>query len=263
MKQVNYNMIKSMKLLLAGLLFSVLTFIHPAAHATDWQVDITVQSGSAHNRLVLGTDNTATSTYDNLWDSYALMSGSLRAYFPHPEWVLTHQQYQRDIRAHNQGGTIDWDLQVDSDLSGTTHSISWDIGSLPPDNTAVLIDNANGQQTDMRTTGSYDFTYTAPHNFTLRITETSSCSYQPVRIQRTSPAYFTTLQDAYNNAVSGETIQGHTEVLTGNLNINIDKSITLSGGFNCDYSSTSGITTIQGTLSITAGSALIENIMLQ
>jgi YD repeat-containing protein len=64
---------------------------------------------------------------------------------------------------------------------------------------------------------------------------------------------YDTLQDAYNAAVDGDTIQAQAVVFSGNLTANRDISITLDGGYSCDFLSKSGITTLRGAMTINSG----------
>ena len=232
--------------------------------AADWEVALSVSSGNAaYNRLILGADNTATDGHDNIWDTYALLGGTVQAYFPHPEWGLAQQEFHRDIRAHSPGSTIEWSMTVNSSLTNADFTISWRVSSIPENNPVVLIDDFTGQQIDMRSASSYNFTYTATCSFRLRVTEPSTCSNDRVRIAGTTPAYYPSLQAAYNAAANGETIQSRGEVLTENLNINLDKSVTITGGYDCNYTDNSGNTTLDGTLIISNGNVSIENIIVQ
>jgi hypothetical protein len=49
-----------------------------------------------------------------------------------------------------------------------------------------------------------------------------TCSNQPARIAGTIPAYYSTVQEAYNAAGDGDTIQSQAARFTGDLNINRD-----------------------------------------
>jgi len=247
--------------LISVVLLILLCVIPAPADAADWEITLKVQAGSAYNNLVIGADATASNGYDVIWETYALMGGKVEAYFPHPEWGLIHEEFHRDIRAHNSAAAIEWPLTVHSSLANTNFTISWGLAGIPQDYPAVLTDQSTGQQTDMRSAGSYSFTYTGTRSFRIQVTEI--CSTLPVRITGASPVYYSSLQDAYNSAVSGDTIESNAETLTGNLSINLNKSVTLTGGYNCDYSSLSGSTTLNGTLSVTNGSASIENIIIQ
>jgi hypothetical protein len=87
----------------------------------------------------------------------------------------------------------------------------------------------------------------------------------PVRIVRTTPVYFSTLQEAYDAAVDGDLVQVKGIVLTGNLNISRNISVTIEGGYTDDYgSSTGGSTSLRGLLQIRSwgGTLTIKNFIL-
>jgi hypothetical protein len=251
--------------LLIAILMCIMCLIPSSTYAEpDWQVELTVQSGAAYNILNIGADSTATDGYDPLWETDALLGGTIEAYFSHPEWGRIQQKFQRVIGAHNPGSVIEMPLTVNSSLINADFTITWDISSLPQDNPIMLTDDSTSQQVDMRTASSYDFTYSTTRSFHINVTENSTCSRPPARIDRATPAYFASLQDSYNSSSEEEAIKSRAELLTGNLDINMDKSITLTGGYNCSYSSNSNATTtIQGTLTISSGSVTIENIVIE
>jgi PKD repeat protein len=85
----------------------------------------------------------------------------------------------------------------------------------------------------------------------------------PVRILGVTPLYFPTLQEAYDIAEDGDIIQSQVVTLTENLNINMDKTVTIKGGYDCSYTTQTGKTTINGTINIIDGTATIENLVLQ
>ncbi len=54
------------------------------------------------------------------------------------------------------------------------------------------------------------------------------CLISPVRI---ASNYYMSLKDAYDDAGNGDTIQSHATVLSDDLDINLNKSVTLQGGY--------------------------------
>jgi len=83
---------------------------------------------------------------------------------------------------------------------------------------------------------------------------TTSCSTLPVRIARATPVYYSSLQAAYNAAVSGDIIQSRAVTLTENLSVNRNISVTLQGGYDCSYTTNSGnVTNLKGKLQTFAG----------
>ncbi len=87
-----------------------------------------------------------------------------------------------------------------------------------------------------------------------------SCPNYPVRIIRGVPLYYMTIQEAYIAAGAGEVIQSQNIMFTGDLNIDLNKSVTITGGYSCDYATMFGTTTINGNLSISSGDVTIENL---
>ncbi|MDH3976832.1 MAG: LamG domain-containing protein, partial [Deltaproteobacteria bacterium] len=97
-------------------------------------------------------------------------------------------------------------------------------------------------------------------------TVTASFNYtdQLVRIGGTTPIYFTSIQAAYEHAhtegMSAVTIQMKMTGLTEIVNLNWPISVTLEGGYNSDYSSVAGVTTLYGDITLNNGTLTIENI---
>jgi hypothetical protein len=88
-------------------------------------------------------------------------------------------------------------------------------------------------------------------------------SLQFIKIVRTTPAYYDTLQAAYDAAVDGDTIQSQAVNLTGSLNINRPIAVILEGGYDDAYATRTGVTGLKGALNISSGSAAIRNMVLQ
>jgi len=76
-------------------------------------------------------------------------------------------------------------------------------------------------------------------------------------------SYYLTLQEAYNAASDGDIIKCVDVMFTEDLTINIDKSVTIEGGYDGAYASNTGTTTLQGDIDISSGTLTIENFILQ
>jgi hypothetical protein len=63
-------------------------------------------------------------------------------------------------------------------------------------------------------------------------------------------------------AGNGATIRGRYKTL-GSLNLNNGTNVTLRGGYDCPHEAVVGITTLTGALTITSGSAVVENIAIK
>lgn len=95
------------------------------------------------------------------------------------------------------------------------------------------------------------------------------CQNAPVKILG-KPTTYSTLQLAYNQAVSGDTIQVHARLLTDSLNANGNAngniSVSLEGGHVCEFTfNPPGVTKLQGsiTTATSGGTLTIRDFILQ
>ncbi|UCD35989.1 MAG: PKD domain-containing protein, partial [Nitrospiraceae bacterium] len=125
-------------------------------------------------------------------------------------------------------------------------------------------------------------TYPAPGTYTVKLTVTDAdgstnsltrndyvlvsssgtCQNDPIKIKDTA-LYFLFIQDAYDAASGGDVIQSQAEQFTEDLMINMNKSVALQGGYSCEYIPGSGMTTIRGSVTISAGSVSMENFIIE
>jgi len=91
-----------------------------------------------------------------------------------------------------------------------------------------------------------------------------ACPNLPVRILGKSFEY-SFIQDAYDASVNNDIILSQATVFPEDLFIDdiSNKSVTLIGGYDCDYSTIIGITSLQGYMAISNGILSIENFDLQ
>lgn len=89
------------------------------------------------------------------------------------------------------------------------------------------------------------------------ITYLYPCQYLPVSIE--GIYFYYTLQDAYDNAFSNDIILSHASVFNEGIIINANKTIYLEAGYNCDYLTFAGVTTVTGTITITDGTLIISD----
>jgi PKD repeat protein len=121
------------------------------------------------------------------------------------------------------------------------------------------------------------YTYDSEGSYTVKLTVTDSdgstdtlvgtdyiaSCLSPARVQDTIPAYYPGIQNAYNAAGNGNTIHSRAMSYTESLNFNRDISITLVGGYSCDYTETAGKTTVKGTVTVNKGTVTLENIIVE
>jgi hypothetical protein len=156
--------------ILAVIITIVLGLSLQAHAASDWQITLTVGNGTASTSLDLGSDQTALDGFDRVWDTPALLEGQLQVYFPHPEWGATHTKFQRDIRAHSPGRTMEWTAVVEYSAPPLDMTVTWDFLNVPNEFETVFKDLASGAEVDMRTDGSYSFIYSEERSFKVTVT---------------------------------------------------------------------------------------------
>ncbi len=88
------------------------------------------------------------------------------------------------------------------------------------------------------------------------------CPRLPVVIANTGD-YFSNLQDAYDAADSGDIIFCHETTFSEDLDIDLNKEITFQGGYNCEYSAQSGMSTFTGNLSITNRTLIFGDFIIE
>jgi hypothetical protein len=86
-----------------------------------------------------------------------------------------------------------------------------------------------------------------------------------IRIIRGDSAanHYTTIQDAYDASVDADTIQVQTMDLTESLIFGSDISILFRGGYNPAFAVNSGMTKLNGSLTISDGTIVIENLIIK
>jgi hypothetical protein len=75
--------------------------------------------------------------------------------------------------------------------------------------------------------------------------------------------YYSTLQEAYNGAPAGATIEAWDISYVENLECGQDKGVTIKGGYDTGYGAQVGITTLDGTLTIRRGSLTVERLVVK
>jgi hypothetical protein len=111
-------------------------------------------------------------------------------------------------------------------------------------------------------TGSYHWTDVNYQAAVIGIHPNTSCDNLPVKIGG-SFHYFTSIRNAYNGALNDDAVQVQALDFTEDLDLGGTISVTLQGGYDCNYSSNPGVTLIHGTLTISGGPVTIENVILQ
>jgi len=165
------------KILNIIILSTILTFAITATSLAAWQLTLDISTpdpnsdtGTAINKLTVGTDPTATDTYDNTFDTVALLKGPVQAYLAHPEYVPGQQKLWRDFRPDTF--PKEWTVEVYSPGEASAINIKWGIDA-PNNLYFTLVDQDSKQETIMTTSSEYSYN-SAPNsqkNFLLRVSE--------------------------------------------------------------------------------------------
>jgi subtilisin family serine protease len=126
------------------------------------------------------------------------------------------------------------------------------------------------------------YTYTNPGTYSVSLTVSNpggsntltqpnyvsvSCPVSPndVRIPRQTSLYFSTLQPAFDNALTyGDTVEVHDGVtIVDNPALSGYKTVTLRGGYDPCFTGSSGLSTIQGSLKIATGTLTVDEIRIR
>jgi hypothetical protein len=75
--------------------------------------------------------------------------------------------------------------------------------------------------------------------------------------------YYTSLQAAYDAATTGATIRAWGTTYSENLICNQSKTILIKGGYNQGYTSQTGTTVLNGTLTLSQGTTVVEKLIIQ
>jgi hypothetical protein len=71
--------------------------------------------------------------------------------------------------------------------------------------------------------------------------------------------YYSTLQSAYNSASTGQTIQSVANYFFAeDFYADLNKTITLDSGYDCNFSASNGVTTLKGQLTVSSGNLVIN-----
>jgi hypothetical protein len=146
-----------------------------------------------------------------------------------------------------------WYTPPPLNVNYSVNVIDYSIGTLSAGTHTIKIvaDSTNAVDESNETDNEYTKTITVFEG---------SCLTLPVR--RASGSY-NAIQDAYKDAVDGDTIQSQAVFFSENLDFSRNISVTIMGGYDCSFSSNVQKSVVNGTVTIRNGTATIENIIIR
>ena len=87
-----------------------------------------------------------------------------------------------------------------------------------------------------------------------------SCAMDPVRI---SGVGFLSIDNAYNAAATDQTIQAQAQNFTEDLSLTTSIPVTFRGGYECQFLSNPGYTTVTGKVTIQSGKVTMDKIVIK
>lgn len=96
----------------------------------------------------------------------------------------------------------------------------------------------------------------------VSVFQSALCSRLPVWLPLSSRSY-SSLPVAYEMALPDEVIQTHALPFVGDLVLDLEKHVTIQGGFDCEFKMNPSMTTIDGSLTIQGGTVIIENVIVR
>jgi pimeloyl-ACP methyl ester carboxylesterase len=100
-------------------------------------------------------------------------------------------------------------------------------------------------------------------NLTLDADKSVTATFNVQNNVKNSSKYYGTLQNACDDAATGNTVQAKAMEFLGNLFINKGVSFTLRGGYDSNFSTQTGSTTVDGVLTIGTGSIIADRIVVK
>jgi len=94
----------------------------------------------------------------------------------------------------------------------------------------------------------------------LTVNSSGACPNKPVR---NGAVEYDALQGAYGAASDGDTLKAREYEFTEDLLFDDDKHVMIEGGYDCDYATQAGYTTISGSLTISMGTITVENLIVK
>lgn len=90
-----------------------------------------------------------------------------------------------------------------------------------------------------------------------------SATFSVIPNARIGDTYYGTLSSAYSAVSADGVIESKELTFAEDLTLDRDISFTLKGGYADDFSSITGFTTLNGVLTISSGSMIVDGLIIQ
>ena len=84
-----------------------------------------------------------------------------------------------------------------------------------------------------------------------------------IRVDGTPDVFYRSLQNAFDNVANDSVVRAQGVTFTENLSLNRPVAVRLLGGYNIDWSGPTGVTTIDGDLTIDTGSLVVDRVVIR
>jgi hypothetical protein len=92
---------------------------------------------------------------------------------------------------------------------------------------------------------------------------TATFGYVPPAMIEGTNQYYASLQKAYNEALTGQTIRARKFTFKEDLSLNLVKNVKIRGGYDTSYVTQTGFTLLQGKLTVGKGSLVTERLTVK
>lgn len=145
-----------------------------------------------------------------------------------------------------------------------------DCSRTPPENSTIILTATPDSGSylygwsgcDWLYNGSCRINFSSVDASDRRVTVNYGAVTRRLMVTSTVPVYAATLMDAYSQAGNGDTIMMPAGVLTETLTMNRQIGVTLSGGYDSGFT-VQGMPTVLTGITVAAGSAVLDNLVLQ
>lgn len=101
-----------------------------------------------------------------------------------------------------------------------------------------------------------------PCDITMDSNKAVSATFTVIPNAKIGDTYYGTLSNAYSAITSDGVIEAKDMTFTEDLTLDRDVSFTLAGGYADDYGSITGFTTLNGILTISSGSMIVDSLII-